>query len=116
MPLKMNWDPKAWESRIRDASFNALERIGSDARSWWDLVAPIGTDPRTSGGLRASWFATVSTSSNFGTIWIHFGSSAPYAIYVELGTGRMAPRAPLRTVAQEVFPLIEYYLYDELNR
>lgn len=115
MPDLVNWNPREWEARVQGAAFNTLDRVANDAHSWWDLVAPVGDDPRTSGDLKGSWFSNISSTGNFGQIVLHIGASVRYAIYVELGTGRMAPRAPLRTVAGEVFPLIEYYLYDELN-
>lgn len=113
-PPKVRWDSRALEQRVQDAAINTLDRVAAQAYSWWDLVAPVGTDPRTSGDLKDGWFANISTTGGFGTVWLHFGSNVRYAIFVELGTGRMAPRAPIRTVAAEVMPLIPYYLAEEL--
>src|SRR6476646_681927 len=106
MPELVDWNPDAWEARLQAAAFNTLDRIANDAFQWWDLVAPVSDDPRTSGWLKESWFTNISSTGQFGQIILHIGASARYAIYVELGTGRMAPRAPLRTVAAEVVPLI----------
>lgn len=112
--LKFDWDATGAKERMVLAATVALGYMELDAYNWWDLIAPVGDDPRTSGELKASWFSDVVAGEN--GVWLTFGAGVRYAIFVELGTGRMPPRAPLRTVAGEVFPFIEPYLQRALSR
>lgn len=113
MPLRFNWNSNGQFQRMSAASFDALDRASVDAKAWWDATAPVGTDPRTSGDLRNMWFSDIVGSAE--SVTLYFGSLAPHAVFVELGTGRMAPRAPIRTVAGEITPLLGHYLFESLT-
>lgn len=110
--LTFQWDSQRPVARVRRASYEALDKIKDDARAWWLVVVPV-----RSGRLRDSWFAEVSVSAE--AVWLFFGAGnppVPYVLFVELGTGVMPPRAPIRTTAGEVTPLVLYRLRDQLSR
>lgn len=111
--LKFNWNSLAQVERVASASHDALSRASLDAEMWWDAVAPVGTDPRTSGDLKRMWFSDVVGGED--TITLVFGSLSQHAIYVELGTYKMEPRAPIRQVAGEIMPFIPHYLWESLT-
>ena len=110
--LVFTWDQQRPMARIRRACHDAMQQIKDDAHAWWVVVVPI-----RSGRLRDSWFADVSV--NVDAVWLTFGAGhppVPYVLYVELGTGVMPPRAPIRQTAGEVVPLILYRLRDQLRK
>jgi Bacteriophage HK97-gp10, putative tail-component len=102
--------------RVQQSSVRALARLEEDALKTWRQVAPVGQDRpgHKAGTLRDSWFSRVQVRGN--RVSLIIGASVRYAIYVELGTGVMAPRAPLRRTAGQVFPLLDVYFKQELAR
>lgn len=111
--FKWNKDPVV--SRVNGAAERTMQRVGQQAAIWWFAVVPVGknTKRHRAGELRDSWFLRdVRSNGYFGIV---FGASAPYAIYVELGTSLQPPQAPVRTVAGEAFPFIEIFLAQELS-
>lgn len=94
-------------ARARRVAEATLEELRDFAHVVWVVVVPVGqkrpadNEPH----LRDTWFTRIEDRG--GALWLIFGATARYAIYVELGTGKMAPRAPIRTTAGEVTPLIE---------
>lgn len=110
--LRFNWRPEPLIEKVNTASWETMRHAESDAHDWWDVIAPVGTDPRTSGDLKESWFSNVTVTDT--GVWLVFGAGVRYAIYVELGTSTMEPRAPLRTVAGEIAALIPFLLANAL--
>jgi hypothetical protein len=112
--VTFKWNRRQTVERVYGASSRTITRIGDQAHIWWVAVVPIGKNTKThrAGQLRDSWFTDTVNGRSY--IGILFGASAPYAIYVELGTGKMPPQAPVRTVAGEVFPFILPFLSQEL--
>lgn len=112
--LKFRWDDSRFRAAVARASERTLNKIGDDAHEWWLVIAPVGESRKghEAGELRDSWFAVVINTQS-GVILL-IGASARYAIYVELGTSFMEPRAPIRQTAGEVAPLIPYVLRDEM--
>jgi len=112
--LRFQWNGDAQYERVVTAAVGTAERLGVDATQWWEASAPVGDDPRTSGELKREWFTDIEGHET--SVVLTFGSRSRHAIFVELGTGKMTPRAPIRQVAGEIWPMIPYYFADELTR
>lgn len=106
--LQFEWNHAPVQSRINAAGERVMRRLAQQAHSWWMLVVPVVT-----GQLRDSWFDDLQNLNGF--ILLTFGARAPYAIYVEVGTTFMEPRAPVRQTAGEAFALLPFMLADELS-
>lgn len=110
--LKYNWNSQRLIEHMHNKARIALEEIGVEAESWFDAIVPIDT-----GALSRTWKSDVTDTGGF---WITLtysmgGGDVDYAVYVELGTMYMLPRATLRTVAQEVWPFIPEHLKEALS-
>lgn len=105
--VKFMWDKQKALARMRGACDATLNDVAEAGHQFWVFVAPVGKSTKTheAGELRDSWFAFV-IETPVGPALI-FGSSAPYAIFVEWGTGRFTPRMPIRRTAASIFPMIE---------
>jgi hypothetical protein len=112
--MRFSWYGTAFSAYVTDAMQRSLMSAAEFGRSVWNLTAPIGTDPRTSGDLRRSWWddGVVRIGEDLS---LSFGAATRYAIYVELGTSKMAPRAPVRTVAGEMVAILPSYFANELK-
>jgi hypothetical protein len=94
---------------MHNAARAGLTVTAADAKGWFSAVVPVDL-----GNLKDTWFSTITDTQGY---WVMLtfgmgGPKAPYAVYVELGTGKMTPRAPLRTTAMEVFPIIGYHIRE----
>jgi hypothetical protein len=108
--MNFRWRGPSTMIRVRAAVGATLEEAGSTGKQVWNVVVPVET-----GKLKRSWFRRIEMRG-LGTMVLVFGARIRYAIYVELGTGRMRPRAPIRTVAGELAPLILPILRRKLQR
>jgi len=111
--MNFTWRGEQLQEFVAGAMEKALQSGGEFGRAYWEHTAPVSTDPRTSGGLRRSWFSQISHTGK--NLSLTFGSNAPYAIYVELGTSKMGPRAPVRGTAGEVVAILPSYFLNELK-
>jgi hypothetical protein len=83
------------------AALATMNEVGDSGHDIWLSVVPVVT-----GQLRDSWFQTIERRGEGRVVMLIFGARIRYAIYVELGTTRMRPRAPIRTVAGEIAPFV----------
>lgn len=111
--MKFEWYTDEMMAYTSDAMRRALESGGAFGQQLWQHIAPVGTDPRTSGDLRRSWVDFVQQHGQ--NLALILAATARYAIYVELGTSKMSPRAPLRATAAEVVAILPYYFAAELR-
>jgi hypothetical protein len=111
--MQFNWYGSEFSAFVDDAMQKALGSGGEFGHAVWDMTAPISDDPRTSGQLRESWDHIVDRFGEGMSLMI--SANTRYAIYVELGTSKMGPRAPLRTVAGEIVSILPYYIAAELR-
>lgn len=113
--MTFQWNALAFRIRARDAAERALTRVAVDAYEWWAFIVPIGKSTKTheAGTLRDSWGSGVLVSLD--EVKLYIWADAPYAIYIELGTGVMPPRAPLRNTAGEVIPFVLPYFIEEIH-
>ncbi len=109
----VTWHGALLREKVQDAAARALGSAEELGHAWWDVTAPVSSDKRTRGGLRRSWFSYVNTLGN--QVVLIFGANSPHAIYVELGTSKMPPQAPLRTVAGEMTAALPSYIEIELG-
>jgi len=111
--LDFRWNKQPFVNAVRAITTQAMQNMKQPAFDAWLSVVPIGKDrgEHEAGTLRDSWDARVIPTQH-GCV-LYFGATAPYAIYVELGTGRMAPRAPVRKTAELIAPLVHPYLVRE---
>ena len=110
--MNFRWYGAEFKEFVTNGTSKALGSAGILGKSVWEYTAPISTDPRTTGDLRASWFSSVDSVAD--QIILTVGSSARYAIYVEFGTSRSTARAPLRKTVGYVTAVIPQYLRNEL--
>lgn len=113
MPANVRWNSAPLTAFVADGIQRALNSANEFGESYWKATAPVGTDPRTAGGLRDSWYGYTWRLGN--SFELEFGAATRYAIYVELGTSKMGPRAPLRTTAGEVVAILPSYFANELR-
>jgi hypothetical protein len=111
--MNFQWHGQLFSQYVNHAATQALTSGGHFGRHYWDMTVPIGTDPRSSGDLRHSWFDEVTQFGDH--LSLTFGARTRYAIYVELGTTKMAPRAPVRKTAAEITAILPSYFRNELN-
>lgn len=112
VPGIVEWTPTNFQRFARSGARQALGSVEEIGHSYWDMAAPVSNDKRTRGGLKDSWFKEFKENGT--SITLIFGASAPYAIFVELGTSKMGPEAPLRTTAGEMVAILPYLVAQEL--
>jgi hypothetical protein len=110
---QVEWHGAEFSGFVTKALQAALTTGATYGESMWDMIAPVGIDPRTSGDLKRSWFGHVTNVG--GSLSLVIGASARHAIYVELGTSTMSPRAPVRTTAAEIVAILPYFIANELK-
>lgn len=111
--MEFHWNGSQVLEHVTNAANAALSSAAEFGHEYWNMSAPISDDPRTSGDLRRSWFDEITRHGV--DLNLTFGAQTRYAIYVELGTSKMAPRAPVRTVAGEIAAIIPSYFSNELR-
>ena len=111
--MNFTWNGAGVLEHVTNAATRALSSAAEFGHEYWDMSAPISDDPRTSGDLRRSWFDQITRQGV--DLNLEFGARTRYAIYVELGTSKMGPRAPVRTVAGEISAIIPSYFANELR-
>ena len=114
MTMQFYWNKAPMINAVRQISQETLESMKPAAQTAWESVVPVGKeriyktsdrDPHKSGTLRDSWKSFVFAGRTAVTLF--FGATARYAVYVELGTGKMAPRAPIRKTAEILAPTLK---------
>lgn len=101
MPLRKEWNDKQIKARLREAGRRGVNDTLTDA-----VLAGFQNAPVRTGRLRESIRsapATVEATRIVG----EFGSyGVPYAIFVEIGTRKMAGQFYIRRAADATFPTL----------
>lgn len=97
--LNFKWNKAPVMRHVERGSRDTMVELGTVGKSFWQVIVPI-----LSGTLRRRYFYRIEKRGE--RIFLVFGGATRYAIYVELGTRLMRPRAPIRTLAGELAPLV----------
>lgn len=114
-PGIVNWNGSQLTTHIVEASIRALTSVEQVGHEYWDVAAPISTDPRSTGDLRRSWFSPPRINFSNNQVTLTIGASAKHAIYVEYGTYKMPAQSPLRATAGEIVAMLPYTLTEQLS-
>jgi len=117
--MKFVWQGDALKAHVRHASLVTMTRLEGHAFDTFNVIAPVGSDPRrTKAGYvsyKGGWFSRVIPTPN--GVRLVFGSRARHALVLEFGRrdAKMAGRSPLRRVAGIIWPGLSLMLMDALN-
>jgi len=93
------WRGAAVAQALDNAMQDAMQATALEAKAEAQALAPVDT-----GLLKSSVFADVNASGGAGRRTLVVGANAPYAVYVELGTSRMAAQPFLRPTLDKIAP------------
>lgn len=110
---QVTWNATVLREHTRDGSVAALNAAGKYGHGYWDQIVPVSSDKRTHGQLKESWDDVVDALNN--TIILTISANTRFAIYVELGTYKMTPRAPLRNTAGAITAILPQYIFEQLK-
>lgn len=103
--FQLNWNGPEVVQAIEEAIVSALSELADDALTYMQSIVPVKT-----GALRDSCFAQITVEN--GRLVLSIGATAPYAVYVELGSIRNAAQPYIRPT----FDLIKSKLPDLIRK
>lgn len=107
--FQLNWNGPQLVEVLTQGLVDAINNVGDDALNYMKSVVPVDT-----GALRDSCYAQVSVDN--GRLKLEIGATAPYAIYVELGTYKMAAQPYIRPTFDYLIRLLPVVIKAEVAR
>ena len=106
--FQLSWNGPQIMTAIMNAVVGGLQNLSDDALDYMQSIVPVDT-----GDLRDSCFVVVSVDG--GRIKIEIGATMKYAVYVELGTSKMAAQPYIRPTYDFVVANLRTFLRDEVR-
>lgn len=107
--FELNWAGTQVVQEVLDALSNAFQALSVAALEYMLSIVPVDT-----GELQDSCYANIDVSN--GTISLTIGAEADHAIYVELGTFKMAAQPYIRPTFDYIIRVIPELLKSEVAR
>lgn len=105
----LTWNGPAFVNMIVTSLGAAFETISDQALQYMQSIVPVDT-----GALRDSCFVDIGIVA--GRLRISIGAGMPYAVYVELGTSRMAAQPYIRPTYDMVVSVLPGVIRNEVRR